>query len=224
MDAVALTVGGNAAAAVDAERARFPHCVVWTPLPIVSWLSPLIGHVGICRADGVILDFAGPFFVNVDGFAFGSPAKFLRLDPDQCCFPAFALSGHRCREAFRHSQLGTASDWDDALRSCMHKFQHKTYNFFTCNCHSFVSTCLNRAAYQGRTDWNMIHIVALVHCRGHWIGPAALLRSLAPFVLVLCIGLLTAGWPFLVGWALISSLLAAWFVFATCCARGVADC
>ena len=25
----------------------FPCCVVWTPLPFLAWLFPLIGHAGI---------------------------------------------------------------------------------------------------------------------------------------------------------------------------------
>lgn len=66
---------------VDPRHARFPYCLVWTPLPIVAWLVPFIGHVGICQTNGVILDFAGPFFVNVDNFAFGATARFHRLDP-----------------------------------------------------------------------------------------------------------------------------------------------
>lgn len=66
---------------VDPHHARFPYCLVWTPLPIVAWLVPFIGHLGICQTNGVILDFAGPFFVNVDNFAFGATARFHRLDP-----------------------------------------------------------------------------------------------------------------------------------------------
>jgi phage shock protein PspC (stress-responsive transcriptional regulator) len=31
---------------IDPKRARFPCCIVWTPLPVVSWLAPYIGHVG----------------------------------------------------------------------------------------------------------------------------------------------------------------------------------
>lgn len=68
---------------IDPSKARFPCCLVWTPLPVVSWLAPFIGHVGICREDGVILDFAGSNFVNVDDFAFGSVGRYLQLDREQ---------------------------------------------------------------------------------------------------------------------------------------------
>ncbi|KAG1346351.1 hypothetical protein COCNU_06G001800 [Cocos nucifera] len=68
---------------VDPKRARFPCCIVWTPLPIVSWLAPYIGHVGICREDGAVLDFAGSNFVSMDNFAYGAVARYLQLDRKQ---------------------------------------------------------------------------------------------------------------------------------------------
>ena len=68
---------------IDSKKAKFPCCLVWTPLPVVSWLAPFIGHVGICREDGAILDFSGSNFVNVDNFAFGAAARYLQLDREQ---------------------------------------------------------------------------------------------------------------------------------------------
>lgn len=70
---------------VEPKRARFPCCIVWTPLPVVSWLAPYIGHVGIAREDGTILDFAGSDFVNVDDLAFGGVARCLQLDRKEVC-------------------------------------------------------------------------------------------------------------------------------------------
>ncbi len=70
---------------IDPRKARFPCCIVWTPLPIISWLVPFIGHIGICREDGVILDFAGPNFVCVDNFAFGSVTRYLQISKEKVC-------------------------------------------------------------------------------------------------------------------------------------------
>jgi hypothetical protein len=50
---------------IDVKRVRYPHCLVWTPIPILTWLFPFIGHMGIARTDGVIRDFAGPYYVSV---------------------------------------------------------------------------------------------------------------------------------------------------------------
>lgn len=61
---------------IDAEKARFPYCIVWTPLPLITWFLPFIGHTGIAMSDGVIHDFAGPFTITVDDLAFGETHKY----------------------------------------------------------------------------------------------------------------------------------------------------
>lgn len=71
---------------IDLKKGKFPCCVVWTPLPVVSWLAPFIGHLGICREDGTVIDFSGSNFLNVDDFAFGSVARYLQLEREQVEF------------------------------------------------------------------------------------------------------------------------------------------
>ncbi|KAJ6803129.1 protein REVERSION-TO-ETHYLENE SENSITIVITY1 [Iris pallida] len=89
---------------VNAKKAKFPCCLVWTSLPIVSWLAPYMGHVGICREDGVVLDFSGSHFVGSDSFSFGSVARYLQLDREQCCFPP-NLAGHTCEQSYSMQKL-----------------------------------------------------------------------------------------------------------------------
>ena len=81
---------------IDPRRARFPCCIVWTPIPFITWLVPFIGHIGICREDGVILDFAGPHFVSVDNFAFGAVARYIQVNCDEVCNLQFMLSSMTC--------------------------------------------------------------------------------------------------------------------------------
>lgn len=53
----------------------FPHCIVWTPIPVISWVLPFVGHMGVCDSNGLIYDFAGPYFVNRGALSFGSPTR-----------------------------------------------------------------------------------------------------------------------------------------------------
>ncbi|KAL6985523.1 Protein REVERSION-TO-ETHYLENE SENSITIVITY1 [Sarracenia purpurea var. burkii] len=208
---------------IDPKKAKFPCCIVWTPLPVVSWLAPFIGHVGICREDGAVLDFSGSNFVNVDDFAFGAVARYLQLDREQCCFPP-NLVGHKCKHRYRHAEYGTAITWDDALRSSMHHFEHKSYNLFTCNCHSFVANCLNRLCYGGTMSWNVVNVAALVLFKGRWVDSFSILQSFLPFVSVLCIGLFVVGWSFLIGLLSFSLLLIGWFLLSTYCVKSLLEC
>lgn len=33
---------------IDSKSRRYPYCIFWTPLPLISWFLPFIGHAGIC--------------------------------------------------------------------------------------------------------------------------------------------------------------------------------
>ncbi|KAI4376983.1 hypothetical protein MLD38_014682 [Melastoma candidum] len=208
---------------IDTKKEKFPCCLVWTPLPVVSWLAPFIGHVGICREDGVILDFSGSNLVNVDDFSFGSVARYLQLDRQECCFPP-NLSGHTCKPGYKHSEFGTAHTWDEALQSSVRTFEHKTYNLFTCNCHSFVANCLNRLCCGGTMDWNMINVAGLVLFKGQWVNKMSVVRSFLPFGLVLSLGVTLAGWPFIIGLLSFSVLIVGWFLLGTYCFRSLLEC
>ncbi|CAJ1972866.1 unnamed protein product [Sphenostylis stenocarpa] len=199
---------------IDPTKAKFPWCLVWTPFPVVSWLAPFFGHVGICREDGAVIDFSGSHELNVDNFRFGPVARYVQLDPEQCCFPP-NLSAHKCKDHYRHVDLGTALTWDQALQSSMREYETKTHNIFTCNCHSFVANCLNRMCYGRSMDWNMVTVAALILYKGHCVGFWGIVRSFLPFVAVACSGVLMVGWPFLLGLLIVALLVFGWFVLAT---------
>lgn len=195
---------------IDLKKGKFPCCVVWTPLPVVSWLAPFIGHLGICREDGTVIDFSGSNFLNVDDFAFGSVARYLQLEREQ--------------ERYKHLQNGTGVSWDDAILSSMHHFEHKSYNLFTCNCHSFVANCLNRLCYGGSGNWNIISIATLILFKGRWVDSMSILRSFSPFVVVACLGIFMVGWPFLIGLLSFAILLITWFLLGTYCFKSLLEC
>lgn len=66
---------------INHEAQRYPFCIVWTPIPLLTWFFPFIGHMGIALSSGVIRDFAGPYFVSTDRMAFGKPTKYWQLNP-----------------------------------------------------------------------------------------------------------------------------------------------
>lgn len=48
---------------IDYDLHRFPFCLVWTPIPLITWLFPFVGHMGIATSEGIIRDFAGEKFL-----------------------------------------------------------------------------------------------------------------------------------------------------------------
>lgn len=210
---------------INPTKGSFPCCLVWTPLPIVSWLAPFIGHVGLCMEDGAVVEFSGSNLVTVDDFAYGGVARYIQLDCNQCCFPS-SLAKHTCKYRYKHSENGTAISWDDAIRSSRRQFEHKSYNLFTCNSHSFVANILNRICYGGSMSWNMMNVAALVlfNFKGHWVDALAIVKSFLPFTLMACFGIAIVGWPFLIGLLSFSLLLIAWFSLATFCLKNLMEC
>ncbi|TNN75427.1 Transmembrane protein 222 [Liparis tanakae] len=150
---------------INPEIGRFPYCVVWTPIPILSWLVPFIGHIGICTSTGVIRDFAGPYFVSEGNMAFGKPTKYWILDVSKVY-----ASG--------------SSAWDTAVHDASEEYKNRMHNLCCDNCHSHVAMALNLMRYENSTSWNMVNLClrALIH--GKHISCAAFLKTWLPFLML----------------------------------------
>ncbi|KAK4788297.1 hypothetical protein SAY86_019616 [Trapa natans] len=201
---------------IDPGKARFPRCVVWSPLPVISWFIPFIGHVGICREDGVILDFAGPNFVCVDNFTFGSATRYIQISKDMCSISSYPFIYEEEEECPQDQYGRDVSTWDHALHKGTQEFQHHSYNLFTCNCHSFVANNLNRLGFRSG-GWNVVNLATLIFLKGEWVSKGAVVRSLLPFGVVFVLGFLLGGSTFLIFWTLFTSLLVGWFLLGTYC-------
>eukprot|EP00128_Syssomonas_multiformis_P018452 Colp12_sorted_trinity150504_noHs@24703 len=154
----------------DVKRSRFPYCIVWTPLPFITWFLPFIGHMGIATSTGVIRDFAGPYYVSEDNMAFGKPTKYWRLDPKKV-----------------HS---TTVSWDDGVAYGSGVYMGRMHNLFCDNCHSHVASCLNHMQYGKKTNWNMVILAILMVVYGRYVSFRAFLITWLPFCIMLTIGLI----------------------------------
>uniref|UniRef100_A0A2P2MQD7 Protein RTE1-HOMOLOG isoform X1 n=2 Tax=Rhizophora mucronata TaxID=61149 RepID=A0A2P2MQD7_RHIMU len=200
---------------LDPKRARFPCCIVWAPLPVISWLIPFVGHMGMCREDGVILDFAGPNFVCVDNFAFGAVTRYLQINKDKECSLSPNVSAFGNEDEYN---LGISGKdllmWDDALRKGTQEFQHHSYSLFTCNCHSFVANNLNRLGFH-YGGWNVVNLAVLMFLKGHWVSTGAMVRSYLPFFVISGIGLILGGIAYLTFLVFFALLLVGWFILGS---------
>ncbi|XP_069051592.1 transmembrane protein 222 isoform X1 [Lepisosteus oculatus] len=158
---------------IDADMCRFPYCIVWTPIPVLSYLLPFIGHMGICTSTGVIRDFAGPYFVSEDNMAFGKPTKYWKLNVNKV-------------------YAGGSSAWDTAVHDASEEYKHRMHNLCCDNCHSHVAMALNLMRYDNSTSWNMVKLCILFTIYSKHISCVSFLKTWLPFVLVLGIVLTVA--------------------------------
>ncbi|XP_076244060.1 transmembrane protein 222 [Calliopsis andreniformis] len=146
---------------IDPERQRFPFCIVWTPLPILTYFLPFIGHMGIATSTGVIRDFAGPYHVSEDSMAFGKPTKYWQLD---------------------HTKAkGGAQGWDAAVTEASEIYKTRMHNLCCDNCHSHVATALNLMSYDNSNSWNMVKLAFLMLLHGKYVSFPGFLKTWAPF-------------------------------------------
>ena len=119
---------------IDADQARFPYCIVWTPLPLITWFLPFIGHTGIAMSDGIIHDFAGPYTVTVDDLAFGETHKYVQLEIEE------------------------PVEFDGSILKADKIYEGMMHNICCNNCHSHVARALNKYQYRGKSDYTMINV------------------------------------------------------------------
>jgi hypothetical protein len=143
---------------VNVERNRYPYCLVWTPLPLITALFPFIGHTGICTSSGVIHDFSGSYTVSVDDMGFGDPTRYVQLDISEI----------------------DQEEWDDCVRAGDLKYNTRCHNLFCDNCHSHCAYVLNKAKYQGG-NWNMVSIAWVMFIKGKSTGFLGFLKTYIGF-------------------------------------------
>ncbi|KAF0716819.1 hypothetical protein DYB28_000529 [Aphanomyces astaci] len=157
---------------IDVANHRFPFCIVWSPLPVITWLIPFIGHMGIADSNGVIYDFAGPYSIGEDNFAFGQPTRYLQL----------SLPASISEDA-----------WDEGVRKGCDVYKKRMHNLCCDNCHSHVARCLNSMAYPcvWGQHWNMIVLCFYCLFFGKFVNLQGFLLTWGPFVVIMAIVLLS---------------------------------
>lgn len=121
---------------MDPDRDRFPHSLVWTPIPLLSWLLPcIIGHMGISDSIGRVHDFAGDRGIQVDRMAFGRPAFYAPV-PSGMQLPL----------------------WDSGIAEGDAIFRSHSHSWLGRNCHHHVAACLNAIKYQEKTNWSALDV------------------------------------------------------------------
>ncbi|TKR64161.1 hypothetical protein L596_024743 [Steinernema carpocapsae] len=168
---------GNRPEPINPVRNRFPYCIVWVPIPLISWFFPFIGHIGIANSRGIIRDFSGSRRVNEDDMGFGWPLMYWQLDPRKVA--------------------GGAETFDRAISDAAEEYKDLTHNFIVRNCHSFVARALCLMAYNRRTNYNQVNLWCWMSVLRKPIGWFEFVLTWLPFVCILVFGgLLTAFFVF----------------------------
>ncbi|CAL2031182.1 unnamed protein product [Caenorhabditis brenneri] len=152
---------------ISPESNRYPFCIVWTPIPCLTWFFPFIGHMGIANSRGVIRDFAGSFYVAEDDMGFGWPTRYWQLAPE-------------------HTEGGIEA-FDKAVQEASDEYKTRMHNLICDNCHSHVALALNKMRYQDREDWGMVNLAWYSLTKGSFVRNTDILSQYLPFAIIVFI-------------------------------------
>eukprot|EP00920_Eleutheroschizon_duboscqi_P024975 GHVT01061754.1.p1 GENE.GHVT01061754.1~~GHVT01061754.1.p1 ORF type:complete len:178 (-),score=11.52 GHVT01061754.1:205-738(-) len=157
----------------EEEDQRLSFSVVWTGLPGLTTIVPVIGHLGICTSQGIVHDFAGDNFVNVGCLSFGRPLKVWRLAPHN-------LPGLQSSETIEEL-------WDRGIERADDQFNLRPHNIFTNNCHHHVAAALNEVRYLGKEKWTQVDVWWHCMIHGHYLSWGSVAQAWGPFVVLIFI-------------------------------------
>ena len=147
---------------IDIKNDRYPYCIVWTPIPLITYLIPSIGHTGICTSSGIIHDFAGSYSISIDNFSFGNVTKYIQLN----------LTKEEQKV------------WDDAIIKADEIYSNEEHNLCLNNCHSHVAYALNLIKYKGYNKYTMVHIWWMLILKGKYTGFFGFFKSYIGFIII----------------------------------------
>lgn len=173
---------------MDKQRDHYPFSVVWTTIPILSWVFPFVGHIGICDSQGRVYDFQGTYSIGDDQMLFGNPVKYWDVSP--LFVPTFYARGPAEEpskdDASAEAVRREIDQYDQALFNVIQHFQRtEKYNFFSNNCHAFVAAVLNAQPLAKRRE-STVTVATHMFVNGTSVSFVRAFLALLPFAL-LCI-------------------------------------
>lgn len=166
----------GAALAREPRRDFLPMSIVWCPIPMLTWMCPIIGHLGIVTSDGVIHDFVGPYTINKSRtqLGFGRATKYVPVEVSE----------------FRSVSDDPQQDWDDAVEAASSRFEGIIHTLCYNNCHSHVADALNRVHYRGFSHWNTLFLIILMCTHGRFVTPGRCMFTYCGSMFLLTVALL----------------------------------
>jgi transmembrane protein 222 len=167
---------------IDVQREHYPFCIVWAPIPLLSWVCPILGHIAICDSQGRIYDFQGSYRIGVDHMLFGVPVKYWDLSRDYV--PSFYNPSQSDPVASDAAVRREIAAYDEGVANATAHFrQNEQYNFFTNNCHVFAAESLNRQQLK-KHHMGMVRIAIGMALHGEYVSTARFWKAHMPFFIL----------------------------------------
>ncbi|PSN33610.1 hypothetical protein C0J52_16498 [Blattella germanica] len=152
--------------AIDHINDYYPFCIVWSSIPVITWMFPFFGHVGIGTSEGIIRDFACSKHVCENSFAYGSPVKYWQLK--------------------YHQAVGWERGWNSAIEEAAEIYSEREHRDCWDNCYSFVCQALNIMKYEGKTNWCAFNLIPRLCWNSKYVSKKRCCMSWMPITIIYC--------------------------------------
>jgi len=144
-------------------------CIVWSPIPLISWILPFVGHLGISLSEGEIQDFGGPYYINRSyrRTAFGSVSKYYKATPSDL-----------------RRMENPMQDWDSSVQKASTKYEGMMHNLFCNNCHDHVAAALNPIQFRGYSHWNTLLLILFMMKSSSYVSFGRFLQTYLPAIVI----------------------------------------
>ena len=172
------------------DSQRFPFSIVWAPLPVITWILPFIGHLGVTDSHGRVHDFQSAYSVVTDSFMTGDVLKTYRFSPAQLR-GALPSNGNNvggsasAGSSNSNAALTVGQAWDRAVHSSDRKYEQTIHNICCNNCHHHTADALTAFGF----PHTMLGAWALITFRGRYTSWGALLCTYIPLLIIIAIAL-----------------------------------
>lgn len=156
----------------DQSHQQHELCILWSPLPIITWFLPFVGHLGMSDSSGTMNDFQGPYTVGQDNhrMAFGRPTRF---------YPIQQL----LKDSDVFDEPDFATRWDEAIDEANRIYRGRMHNICWDNCHSHVGYALQIVS---KRKWNMVQLATFMFFQGRFVnGWSSICQQFGPFCVFL---------------------------------------
>ncbi len=167
--------------AVNPGKDFFPMSIVWSPIPMLTWILPISGHLGMSASDGLISDFGGSFYIHQHRrrTAFGPVTKFVHIRPsDLHALPPGTSEG------------SAIAAWNRAVAAANKSYETHMHNLLLDNCHHHVAVALNELKYLGYSKWDTTSLHLHMIRRGRFVSVSRFLMTYGGFLFLLGLVLL----------------------------------
>jgi hypothetical protein len=175
----------------------FPMCIVWSPIPMLTWMLPVSGHLGMSDSSGVISDFAGTFHIhqNRKRTAFGSVTKFLPVKASDLHALPSGTSESAAIAAWNRAVTAANKTYEVILCVFVVNFflydfaslQTHMHNLLMDNCHHHVAVVLNELRYLGFSKWGTVSLHFLMMRRSRFVSVSRFLMTYGGFFCIVAL-------------------------------------